>query len=72
MCCRKTFCTGWRQVKAAYSYSSAIKALVLVVLSKVFLEDVVNELDKHTVATVLWAWLMSSEPVRRVHFVFLR
>jgi hypothetical protein len=53
-------------------YSSAIKALVLVVLSKVFLEEVGNGLGKHIVATPLWAWLMSLEPVRRVHFVFLR
>jgi hypothetical protein len=33
--------------------SSAIKALALVVLSRVFLEEVVKGLDKHIAATLL-------------------
>jgi hypothetical protein len=39
--------------KDSLFYSSAIKALVLVVLLKVFLEEVVNGLDKLIVATPL-------------------
>jgi hypothetical protein len=42
-------------------YSSAIKALMLVVLSKVILEKVVSGFDKNIV-----------ELVRRVHFVILK
>jgi hypothetical protein len=39
--------------KDSLFYSLAIKALALVVLSRVFLEEVVNGLDKHIVATLL-------------------
>jgi hypothetical protein len=39
--------------KGSLFYSLAIKILALVVLSRVFLEEVVNALDKHIVAALL-------------------